>query len=101
MSQARHVGKVVLTMPAPFDPAGTVLVTGGTGALGALVARHLVAEHGVRHLLLASRRGPQAPGAGSWSGAGAVSVPGDGRGLRRRRPRGAGRAAGRVRRSIR
>ncbi|KAB8156710.1 SDR family NAD(P)-dependent oxidoreductase, partial [Streptomyces sp. 3MP-14] len=43
--------------------AGTVLVTGGTGALGSLVARHLVTEHGVRHLLLTSRRGPDAPGA--------------------------------------
>ncbi|MER7756575.1 SDR family NAD(P)-dependent oxidoreductase [Kitasatospora sp. NPDC097643] len=42
---------------------GTVLVTGGTGALGALVARHLVARHGVRHLLLTSRRGEHAPGA--------------------------------------
>ncbi|MEV5721982.1 type I polyketide synthase [Amycolatopsis mediterranei] len=47
----------------PLDPAGTVLVTGGTGALGALVARHLAAEHGVRHLLLAGRRGPDAGGA--------------------------------------
>ncbi len=46
-----------------FDGEGTVLVTGGTGALGALVARHLVVEHGVRHLLLASRRGEQAEGA--------------------------------------
>jgi acyl transferase domain-containing protein len=43
---------------------GTVLVTGGTGALGARIARHLVAGHGVRHLLLVSRRGPDAPGAG-------------------------------------
>ncbi|MEE1743929.1 type I polyketide synthase, partial [Streptomyces sp. JV184] len=43
--------------------AGTVLVTGGTGTVGALVARHLVAVHGVRHLLLTSRRGPEAPGA--------------------------------------
>ncbi|MGW0769415.1 type I polyketide synthase [Streptomyces sp. NPDC002676] len=56
---------------APTDPAalpvlpadGTVLVTGGTGALGKLVARHLVAEHGVRGLLLTSRRGESAPGA--------------------------------------
>ncbi|MDL2081924.1 SDR family NAD(P)-dependent oxidoreductase, partial [Streptomyces sp. GXMU-J15] len=63
LSQARHIGKVVLTVPAPLDPEGTVLVTGGTGGLGALVARHLVTEHGVRHLLLASRRGPEAPGA--------------------------------------
>ncbi|MEU0883747.1 SDR family NAD(P)-dependent oxidoreductase [Lentzea sp. NPDC005914] len=36
---------------------GTVLVTGGTGTLGRLVARHLVAEHGVKRLVLASRRG--------------------------------------------
>ncbi len=47
-----------------FDPRGTVLITGATGGLGALVARHLVVEHGVRHLLLASRRGPRANGAG-------------------------------------
>ncbi|MGW0656575.1 type I polyketide synthase, partial [Streptomyces umbrinus] len=46
-----------------WDAHGTVLVTGGTSGLGALVARHLVAEHGVRHLLLTSRRGPAAPGA--------------------------------------
>ncbi|MGW3134115.1 SDR family NAD(P)-dependent oxidoreductase, partial [Streptomyces sp. NPDC001123] len=39
-----------------LDPAGTVLVTGATGALGAVVARHLVAEHGVRRLLLTGRR---------------------------------------------
>jgi acyl transferase domain-containing protein/acyl carrier protein len=49
--------------PIPFDSLGTVLVTGGTGGLGSLLARHLVVEHGVRHLLLTSRRGPQAPGA--------------------------------------
>ncbi|MHC5907414.1 SDR family NAD(P)-dependent oxidoreductase, partial [Streptomyces sp. S6] len=36
---------------------GTVLVTGGTGTLGSLVARHLVTEYGVRSLLLTSRRG--------------------------------------------
>ncbi|MFI7650771.1 type I polyketide synthase [Micromonospora sp. NPDC049460] len=45
------------------DPDGTVLVTGATGALGGLLARHLVAAHKVRHLLLVSRRGPDAPGA--------------------------------------
>ncbi|MCX4759400.1 SDR family NAD(P)-dependent oxidoreductase, partial [Streptomyces sp. NBC_01275] len=45
------------------DPNGTVLITGGTGALGALVARHLVAAHGVRHLLLLGRRGERTPGA--------------------------------------
>ena len=42
---------------------GTVLITGGTGGLGALLARHLVSEHGVRSLLLASRRGAEAEGA--------------------------------------
>ncbi|MDX3853668.1 type I polyketide synthase, partial [Streptomyces sp. AK02-01A] len=50
------------TAPA-FDPAGTVLITGGTGGLGALLARHLVVSSGVRRLLLVSRRGPDAPGA--------------------------------------
>ncbi|MGW0754800.1 SDR family NAD(P)-dependent oxidoreductase, partial [Streptomyces sp. NPDC002587] len=45
-----------------WDPDGTVLVTGGTGGLGALVAGHLAAEHGVRHLLLVGRRGADAPG---------------------------------------
>ncbi|MEE1751078.1 type I polyketide synthase, partial [Streptomyces sp. SP18CS02] len=47
-----------------LDPDGTVLITGGTGALGALLARHLVTAHGVRGLLLTSRRGPDAEGAG-------------------------------------
>nr|BAW35612.1 modular polyketide synthase [Streptomyces sp. RK95-74] len=46
-----------------LDPEGTVLVTGASGSLGGLVARHLVAERGVRRLLLVSRRGDQAPGA--------------------------------------
>jgi acyl transferase domain-containing protein/NADPH-dependent curcumin reductase CurA/acyl carrier protein len=65
LSQAKHTGKLVLTLPAPLRPDGTVLVTGGTGTLGRLVARHLVTEHGVRHLLLASRRGARAEGAES------------------------------------
>ncbi|MFC5668519.1 beta-ketoacyl reductase, partial [Kitasatospora misakiensis] len=44
--------------PAPvWDPDGTVLITGASGTLGRLVARHLVTEHGVRHLLLLSRSG--------------------------------------------
>ncbi|PIM71507.1 polyketide synthase [Streptomyces sp. JV178] len=42
---------------------GTVLITGGTGAIGSVLARHLVAEHGVKRLLLTSRRGPAAEGA--------------------------------------
>ncbi|MFD3917359.1 beta-ketoacyl reductase, partial [Streptomyces sp. NPDC058603] len=46
-----------------WDGAGSVLITGGTGGLGAVVARHLVAEHGVRRLLLVSRRGLAAGGA--------------------------------------
>ncbi|MBB5953877.1 acyl transferase domain-containing protein [Saccharothrix tamanrassetensis] len=51
--------------PAPADPwtGGTVLITGGTGALGAVLARHLVTVHGARDLLLTSRRGSAAPGA--------------------------------------
>jgi NADPH:quinone reductase-like Zn-dependent oxidoreductase len=46
---------------APARPDGTVLITGGTGTLGSLVARHVVKKHGVRHLLLTSRKGPGAP----------------------------------------
>ncbi|MFI9419286.1 type I polyketide synthase [Streptomyces werraensis] len=61
-----------------FREQGTVLVSGG-GSLGALAARHLVSRHGVRHLVLASRRGPDAEGvrelAAELSGQGAtVSV---------------------------
>ncbi|WP_330263884.1 type I polyketide synthase [Streptomyces griseorubiginosus] len=48
---------------SPFAAGGTVLVTGATGALGGLFARHLVTEHGVRRLLLVSRRGRAADGA--------------------------------------
>ncbi|MFG1611014.1 SDR family NAD(P)-dependent oxidoreductase, partial [Actinoplanes sp. NPDC049265] len=62
MSQARHTGKVVLTVPHD-EPSSTVLVTGGTGALGAEVARHLAATGRAGRLLLVSRRGPAASGA--------------------------------------
>ncbi|MFJ9867647.1 type I polyketide synthase [Streptomyces sp. NPDC101165] len=48
---------------APFGEDGTVLITGGTGALGALLARHLTKHHKVRRLVLTSRSGPKAPGA--------------------------------------
>ena len=62
LSQARHVGKVVMTMPDAWA-AGTVLITGATGMAGSALARHVVARHGARHLMLVSRRGPDAPGA--------------------------------------
>ncbi|MFC5285714.1 type I polyketide synthase [Actinokineospora guangxiensis] len=63
-----RVPRLVRRDPEPasgplFRAGGTVLLTGATGGLGALLARHLVTEHGVRHLLLTSRSGPQAPGA--------------------------------------
>ncbi|MFE1030246.1 SDR family NAD(P)-dependent oxidoreductase, partial [Streptomyces sp. NPDC058818] len=51
------------TTPPTWNPQGTVLITGGTGTLAAHTARHLVTQHGIRHLLLASRTGPHAPGA--------------------------------------
>jgi acyl carrier protein len=63
MSQARHTGKIVLRVPRAWDRGGTVVITGGTGGLGGLVARHLAAGYGMRHLVLASRRGAQAGGA--------------------------------------
>ncbi|MEV0391475.1 KR domain-containing protein, partial [Nonomuraea sp. NPDC050643] len=47
----------------PFDPSGTVLITGGTGTLGAALAHHLTTHHGARHLILASRQGPHHPNA--------------------------------------
>ncbi|MET9634392.1 SDR family NAD(P)-dependent oxidoreductase, partial [Lentzea sp. NPDC006480] len=62
MSRAKHVGKIVITVPAGWDPDGTVVITGGTGGLGAELARHLVAR-GTRKLLLLSRRGLDSPGA--------------------------------------
>ncbi|OEV03912.1 SDR family NAD(P)-dependent oxidoreductase, partial [Streptomyces oceani] len=45
-----------------WRPAGTVLITGGTGTLGGHLARDLARE-GAEHLVLASRRGPDADGA--------------------------------------
>ncbi|MFI5781320.1 type I polyketide synthase [Nocardia sp. NPDC051570] len=63
LSQARHIGKNVLTIPRPLELDGTVVITGGTGGLGAVVARHLVTGRGVEHLVLTSRRGMNAEGA--------------------------------------
>ncbi|MFI7394886.1 type I polyketide synthase [Streptomyces tendae] len=48
---------------APFDRHSRVLVTGGLGALGRLVARHLADRYGVRQLVLVGRRGLRTPGA--------------------------------------
>ncbi|MGV9855389.1 type I polyketide synthase, partial [Streptomyces sp. NPDC003442] len=51
------------TRPArTWEPRGSVLITGGTGALGGRLARWLV-QAGAEHLVLTSRRGPDAPGA--------------------------------------
>ncbi|WSV87497.1 type I polyketide synthase [Nocardia sp. NBC_01009] len=65
-----HVGRlarIAAAVPEPAVPglsdAATVLITGGTGTLGAMLARHVVVEHGARHLVLTSRRGLEAPGA--------------------------------------
>jgi polyketide synthase 7 len=63
VSQARHTGKVVFTLPPPELAEGTVLVTGGTGTVGGLVAGHLVRAHQAGKVILASRRGPGAAGA--------------------------------------
>ncbi|MCC3768075.1 type I polyketide synthase, partial [Streptomyces sp. UNOC14_S4] len=61
---ARRIGRAepAAAVREPWRPRGTVLVTGGTGALGAHVARWL-AGNGAEHLVLTSRRGPDAPGA--------------------------------------
>ncbi|MEV6446246.1 type I polyketide synthase [Amycolatopsis sp. NPDC051716] len=57
--------RLIRTAPAKdgaWRPRGTVVITGGTGALGARVARW-AAEAGAEHVALVSRRGPDAPGA--------------------------------------
>ncbi len=64
LREGRNIGKVVLTLPRALDPEGTVLISGGTGGLGALVAERLAASEGARHLLLLSRRGAAADGVG-------------------------------------
>ncbi|WP_345329829.1 SDR family NAD(P)-dependent oxidoreductase, partial [Kitasatospora aburaviensis] len=63
LREGRNIGKVVLTVPTAPDLDGTIVITGGTGGLGALLARHLVERHGARNLVLVSRRGPDAEGA--------------------------------------
>ncbi|MGA6160982.1 SDR family NAD(P)-dependent oxidoreductase, partial [Stenotrophomonas sp. NPDC087984] len=63
--RAPRLARAAVDAERPFDvdAEGTVLVTGASGTLGGLLARHLVVERGVRRLLLVSRRGDQAPGA--------------------------------------
>ena len=59
----RRVNELGADAQAGWTPEGTtVLVSGGTGAVGAQVA-HRLAEHGAAHLVLMSRRGGSAPGA--------------------------------------
>ena len=73
VSQARQIGKVVLTLPdGPGNAVltgsggglagGTVIITGGTGMAGSAVANHLVARYGVAYVVLASRSGADAEG---------------------------------------
>ncbi|MFF0885053.1 SDR family NAD(P)-dependent oxidoreductase [Streptomyces sp. NPDC003456] len=75
---ARLVRAAGEAVTAPLDPEGAVLITGGAGELGRQVAAHLVREHGARHLVLTSRRGPDTPGAAELvaglTEAGAASV---------------------------
>lgn len=64
MSVPRLTRVPVTTEPAParaLDPQGTALITGGTGALGRLVAAHLITTHGVRNIVLTGRRAPTPP----------------------------------------
>ena len=63
MSHATHTGKIVFTIDPPPTTGGTTLITGGTGELGTILARHLAHNHTTNHLLLVSRQGPDAPGA--------------------------------------
>ncbi len=63
LREGRNVGKLVLEIAPGIDPERTVLISGATGGLGALTAKHLAEAHGARHLLLASRSGEEAEGA--------------------------------------
>lgn len=65
-AQQNTAHRTVLTLPRALDPDGTVLITGGLGELGSALAAHLVRVHGARRLVLLSRRGGNAPEAGSF-----------------------------------
>ncbi|OJZ67892.1 polyketide synthase [Mycobacterium paraffinicum] len=71
VSQARHIGKIALTIPTGPGAVlsgcgglagGSVVITGGTGMAGSALARHLVDRYRVGHVVLASRAGAGAPG---------------------------------------
>src|SRR5699024_3927400 len=62
LQRGENVGKCVLSVPEPFPRDRTVLISGGTGALGHRVAAHLIRTHGVQHLTLVGRRGPDTEG---------------------------------------
>ncbi|OBB67059.1 type I polyketide synthase [Mycobacterium sp. 852014-50255_SCH5639931] len=71
VSQARHVGKVALTIPSGPGAVlsgcgglagGSVVITGGTGMAGSALAHHLVDRYRVAHVVLASRAGAEAAG---------------------------------------
>ncbi|ETW21200.1 polyketide synthase [Mycobacterium gastri 'Wayne'] len=64
VSQARHIGKVVLTVSESAGglAGGTVVITGGTGMAGAALAHHVVSRHRVAHVMLVSRSGARAQG---------------------------------------
>jgi len=74
VSQARHIGKVVLTLGSgPGEvlsgcggglAGGSVVITGGTGMAGSALAHHLVGRYGVAHVALISRAGADAAGVG-------------------------------------
>ena len=69
MSQARHVGKVVITATKPpqqdSNPSGSWLITGGLGLLGSLTADWLVSQ-GRQSLTLVGRTGKASPDAQSF-----------------------------------
>ncbi|MEU7146392.1 type I polyketide synthase, partial [Nocardia sp. NPDC046473] len=62
LARVRPVAAALADARLPWDGSGTVLITGGSGALGSMLARHLVTAHGVRRVLLVSRRGETAEG---------------------------------------